>query len=128
MYPRVNIQRSASRREYINIEPVLQSTGFKDGGKSVEQEEAISTSPDIKHGRSISSQVTAVNATAKKNYVVIRNQLIRENRMATITKYPNRFFDAGGKQRFLPQGKGLNVQEGLYCYSVLVWGMLPLRV
>ena len=59
--------RDPPHGENINIEPVLQSAGVEDGETSVNQEEATSTSPKTQQGRSNSSQMAAVNATARTN-------------------------------------------------------------
>ena len=45
--------RDPPHGENLNVEPVLQSTGVKDGEKSANQEEATCTSPKIQQGRSI---------------------------------------------------------------------------
>ena len=62
--------------ENLNVEPVLQSAGVKDGETSTNQEEATCTSPKTLQGRSNSSQVAAVNATAKDKCGAVRNQLV----------------------------------------------------
>ena len=75
--------RDPPHGENLNVEPVLQSAGVKDGETSVNQEEATSTSPKIQQGRSISSQVAAVNATAKEKCRAVRNQLVLQNKTQT---------------------------------------------
>lgn len=42
--------RDPSRGESLDEEPVLQSADFKDGAKTIEREEAASTSPNIRQG------------------------------------------------------------------------------
>ena len=44
--------RDPPHGENVNIEPVLQSAGVKDGETSVNKEEATSTSPNTQQGRS----------------------------------------------------------------------------
>ena len=84
--------------ENLNIEPVLQSIGVKDGETSVNQEEAISTSPNTQQGRSNSSQVAAVNATANNKCGAVRNRRVLQNKTANTTRDENKFFDPGGEQ------------------------------
>ena len=84
--------------ENLNVEPVLQSAGVKDGETSVNKEEATSTSPKAQQGRSNSSQVAAVNATAKDKCGAVRNRLVLQNETVNITPDENKFFDPGGEQ------------------------------
>ena len=77
---------------------MLQSAGVKDGETSVDQEETTSTSPKTQQGRSNSSQVTAVNATAKDKCGAVRNRLVLQNKTANTTPDENTFFDPGGEQ------------------------------
>ena len=78
--------RDPPHDENLNVEPVLQSTGVKDGETSVNQKEATSTSPKTQQGRSNSSQMAAVNATAKEKYGSVRNTIFLQNKTANITQ------------------------------------------
>ena len=105
--------RDPPHGENLNVEPVLQSAGVKDGETSVNQEEVTSTSPKAQQGRSNSSQVAAVNATAKDKCGAVRNRLVLQNETVNITPDENKFFDPGGKQDWcaLPSRHG----------AVLLW-------
>ena len=76
--------RDPTHSENLNIESVLQSAGVKDGENTVNKEEATSTSPNTQ-GRSNSSQVAAVNATANGKYGAVRNRLVLQNKTANTT-------------------------------------------
>lgn len=49
-WPHESTLRDPSRGESLDEEPVLQSADFKDGAKTIEREEAASTSPNIRQG------------------------------------------------------------------------------
>ena len=72
--------RDPHHGENLNVEPVMQSAGVKDGETSVNQEEATSKSPNTQQGRSNSSQVAAVNATAKDKCGAVRNRPVLQNK------------------------------------------------
>ena len=55
-----------SRGVSLDEDPVRQSTGSKDGAKSVEQDEATPKSPNEHQGSSFSSQMATANATTNK--------------------------------------------------------------
>ena len=84
--------------ENLNIEPVLQNAGVKDGKTFDNQEEATSMSPKNQRGRSNSYQVGAVNATTKDKCGAVRNPLVLQNKTVNITRDENRFFDPGGEK------------------------------
>ena len=119
--------RDPPHGENLDIEPVLQSTGVKDGETSVNQEEAISTLPNTQQGRSISSQMTAVNATANDKCGAVRNRLVLQNKTANTTRDENKFFDPGGEQdwsalqsRPLPlSGRAWMCKKG--CTAMVCW-------
>ena len=71
--------RDPSHGENLNVELVLQSAGVNDGETSVDREEATCTSPNTQQGRSISSQVAAVNTATKNERGAVRNQLVLLN-------------------------------------------------
>ena len=77
---------------------MLQSAGVKDGETSVNQEEATRTSPKTQQGRSNSSRVAAVNATAKDKCGAVWNRLVLQNKTANTTLDENKLFDPGGEQ------------------------------
>ena len=77
---------------------MLQSAGVNDGENTVNQEEATCTSSNTQKGRSISSQVAAVNGTAKIKCGAVRNQRVLQNKTANTTSGENKFFDPGGEQ------------------------------
>ena len=83
-----------------DVEQVRQSYGSKDGAKSVKRDETTPTSSNEYQGRSISSQLAAVNATAKTKYEAIRHQLDSQNQAATGTTEEKKFFDPDGKEDF----------------------------
>ena len=90
--------RDPPHGENLKIEPVLQSAGVKYGETPANQEEATSTSPNTQQGRSNSSQVAAVNATAKDKYGAVRNRFGLQNKTANTTSDTNKFFNPGGEQ------------------------------
>jgi len=65
--PRANSQRSASR--HLNAEPVLQGAGVNNGENSVNNGEVTCTWPKSQQGQSILSQVAAVNAISKNEWM-----------------------------------------------------------
>lgn len=77
---------------------MLQNAGVNGDEKSVNWEEAASTSSSIPQGRSISSKVAALHATGKDKFVVVRNQIVLQNKTATITSDENKLFGPGGEQ------------------------------
>ena len=70
---------------------------MKDGEIPVSQETTC-TSPKTQQRRSNSSQVAAVNATAKDKCEAVRNRLVLQNKKANTTQDENKFFDPGGEQ------------------------------
>ena len=96
--PTSQLSEISPHGESLNVEPVLQSAGVKDSETSVNQEEANCTSPITQQGRSISSQVAAVNATARNEYGVVRNQLVLLNKTENTTSDENKLFGPGGEQ------------------------------
>ena len=113
--------RDPPHGENINVELVLQVTDVTNGEKSANEEEATSTLASTQQGRGISSQVAAVNATAKIKCGAVRNQLVLQTKTAINTPDENKFFDLGREQDIctLPSRRlsfireGLSVLEGL---------------
>ena len=92
--------RGLLRSESLNGEPVLRSTGSKDGEIPVKQEEATPASPNMQEGWIISSHVIAVYEGGTNKYGMVRNQPVLRNRTGVETAEENKFFDPGGKQIF----------------------------
>ena len=68
-----------------NIELVLQISGVNDGNTTVNQVEGTVTSPNNQQGRSISSQVSAVNAIAKNECGAVRDKHVLQTTAAITT-------------------------------------------